>query len=599
MGAHGDLSSLPADHFYRVWQLDRNGDDQLNQIDVDLFLASIDWTPGDYNVDGVVDNLDLDLYTNDDYLLYRHMWDQFQQFYDGGRGPCAGNGLQDVLANHVNNFNGKWDLDFNGDGRVREVFRVNGGFETIVNKDSRADDIGAICYAIAAESDPGANRLTQRMDLNRDGNIDKNDLLLAQRLHDFRLGDIDTDGYHFDILAPDIDSIDGRVNEDDLNYFTLWDSLFSQRRRSGEPIGFHGGDLNCDGKATVEDIAIAFSNAGSFLMEPSFSEESNSSNDVDLADFDGDGDLDAFVTVDGARSDQLWVNDRGNFTLATQNFGQHSSIYADTGDFDGDGDVDIFVATRSGNLVWLNDGSAMFVSAGEILGDALYIDVAVGDVDGDGDLDALSTRVDHPGIDVWLNTGVGIFEFAQAFGGSRSKSIELGDLDLDGDLDAIVGNDSGQANRIWFNDGVGTFYDSGQLVGSANTQHVSLGDLDNDGDLDAFLANSGPASDEIWLNDGAGVFMLYSQLNEEEDGSHVQLVDIDDDGDLDAFVANWSSTSNRLWLNNGSADFVMSEQRFGDITSSHVAFGDLDGDGDLDLFVANFQAVDQVFENMG
>ena len=328
------------------------------------------------------------------------------------------------------------------------------------------------------------------------------------------------------------------------------------------------------------------------LFEPS------PTHDADLADLDGDGDLDAFVTHERGEGNRVWFNDgSGKFVDSGQRLGTANSIYAALGDLDKDGDVDAFVATAQANLVWLNDGHGRFTDSGQRMGMIYSIDVALGDLDGDGDLDAYVTNWVQPD-EVWMNNGQGVFADSGQRLGIDGKSVELGDLDGDGDLDAFVGNvnpDKPQPNQVLFNDGHGTFTDSGQRLGLAQTQHVALGDLDDDCDLDAVEAGGGP--NNIWLNNGFGVFSASGQILTSYSSSHVALGDLDLDGDLDAYFANWFQQPDEIWLNRGDGFLFHTLQVLDHSTSSHVALGDLDDDGDLDAFVAKYDEPISVYKN--
>jgi hypothetical protein len=97
---------------------------------------------------------------------------------------------------------------------------------------------------------------------------------------------------------------------------------------------------------------------------------------VALGDLDGDGDLDAMVAnhddhCDGAN--HVWLNEGDATFVSGVYFGNHPSIWVDLADFDGDGDLDAFFANRGDghpNRVWLNDGTGTFFDNGQRLGDS-------------------------------------------------------------------------------------------------------------------------------------------------------------------------------------------------------------------------------------
>jgi len=70
--------------------------------------------------------------------------------------------------------------------------------------------------------------------------------------------------------------------------------------------------------------------------------------------------------------------------------GHNESRGADVADLDGDGDLDAMVAYGyfGPSTVFLNDGSGNLVSTGQGVGSADVQNVTLGDYDGDGDVDA-------------------------------------------------------------------------------------------------------------------------------------------------------------------------------------------------------------------
>jgi hypothetical protein len=308
-----------------------------------------------------------------------------------------------------------------------------------------------------------------------------------------------------------------------------------------------------------------------------------------MGNLDGDGDLDAFATNDNNQANRVWLNDgTGIFTATSQSLGNARSQTVALGDLDGDGDLDAFVANGhpggEGNRVWLNDGTGVFTTTSQSLGDSASSAVSLGDLDGDGDLDAFIGNYGQ-GNRIWLNDGTGFFsDTGQSLGGSESQRVPLGDVDGDGDLDAFVANQG--TNRVYLNDGAATFRDSGQSLGGSRSVGAALGDVDGDGDLDAFVANYDGQANRVWLNDGTGMFSDSGQSLGNSYGASVALGDVDGDGDLDAFVANDRSQANIVWANDGTGTFTET-QGVGSSDSTDVALGDLDGDGDLDAFIAN------------
>ncbi len=171
--------------------------------------------------------------------------------------------------------------------------------------------------------------------------------------------------------------------------------------------------------------------------------------DVNLADLDGDGDLDIFAANYGEVCRAYRNDGQGRFveltlssSSSTLDKGFHTS--AEIGDLDGDGDLDIFVGTFQGqSLLYRNQGRSGFIEdkiSLPQLSMSTY-DVALGDLDGDGDLDAILANTSNPSK-LLLNDGKGRFAFAAKgeFLTPDDKAYDVQFLDADGDgaLDVFI-----------------------------------------------------------------------------------------------------------------------------------------------------------------
>lgn len=151
----------------------------------------------------------------------------------------------------------------------------------------------------------------------------------------------------------------------------------------------------------IPDILYINNGNGVFTQAPvgSIPQDNDSNFCPVLFDVDKDGDLDIFVTnYSGGVVNRLYINNgNGTFNDATAThlpiIVQHESFNADIADIDGDGDLDIVVAefsTSRQNILYINDGTGHF-SDGSQTKLPLEYDEARGvkfaEIDNDGDMD--------------------------------------------------------------------------------------------------------------------------------------------------------------------------------------------------------------------
>jgi hypothetical protein len=323
---------------------------------------------------------------------------------------------------------------------------------------------------------------------------------------------------------------------------------------------------------------------------------------VAVADFNGDGALDAFVVthVTWERCEsRLYLGDgRGQFTdsgqrLAASRSSDQPLVY----DVDGNGTKDILM----GRITWVNDGRGRFTAGPVILVDADGAAVRGGrlaDLNGDGAVDLVVTVMSGPNrtnaIRLYLDDRKGTFrEAGQTPLPGITSAIAIGDVNADGVPDIVVSGwrnaeTDDCPNRVLLNDGKGHFSDTGQqLDEKMNHSHgLALGDLDGDGDLDVVLVAQGSAmSGGIYLNDGKGRFTARARVGTSSI-EKVTLADFDGDGDLDVFLA--CIGPDEVWVNDGRAGFTDSGVRLGKDWSWELAIGDFNADRRPDVFVVSF-----------
>jgi hypothetical protein len=341
-----------------------------------------------------------------------------------------------------------------------------------------------------------------------------------------------------------------------------------------------------------------------------------SSMDAQAFDADGDGDLDLLVVKEFQRNVLLLNDGAGRMTVApagTIPGTAYDSEDVAVADFDRDGDLDAVVAAEDdqNSEFYLNTGTGTFTDASVRLpARGTAQSVAAADLDGDGDADLVFGN--HGQNFVFINGG-GHFSNQTHVRlpavADLTQDVEVGDVDGDGDPDLVFGNVDG--NRLLLNDGRGFFTEApGRIplrTAIEETREADLGDVDGDGDLDLYFANvafvaGADPQDRLLINDGRGFFSDATAARIGRETAHTpdaDFVDVDRDGDLDLVTASFRDT--RAWrvsLNDGTGFF---KEVTGSVLPSgldgegiDVEAADFNGDGLVDLYLSSYVGRDRL-----
>lgn len=268
---------------------------------------------------------------------------------------------------------------------------------------------------------------------------------------------------------------------------------------------------------------------------------------VALHDFDGDGDVDVYVTNGPNTPNSLYANQLvetgqiGFVDVAVQAgvaATQQDSTGVCFGDVDNDGDEDLYVLGRQeDNLLFENLGQGVFVDvtgAAGVGGGALTgTSCSMGDVNGDGLLDILvGNAYDIATSDavfnipfalnqrdlLFVNTGGNAFVDDSVASGVAlhqeiTWAVALVDVDQDGDVDFVRASDNAAFPfasmggldrgfvRVLENDGAGHFTDgfpANGLLPPGDWMGLAFADFDHNGELDIFGTNSGDWFEEFF-----------------------------------------------------------------------------------------------------
>jgi len=389
-------------------------------------------------------------------------------------------------------------FDYNNDGYL-DIYLVNGCYHGVVSHPSGRDLAGKLKNALYCNNGDGTFT-----DVSREAGVDDGGFGMGAYAADY-----DNDGY-IDLFVSNYGPDVLYRNNGDGTFTDVTREAGATTRSAWWGIGATWLDYDNDG---FLDLYV-----GNYLTY-----------DPDYRYFYAAENFPGPLSYKG-QSDVLYRNKGdGTFEDVTQKAGVYNpegrAMGITSGDFDGDGDMDIFVSNDAmANYLYANNGDGTFrelaLLSGAAFGESGDATSAMGPEFGDIDRDGLMdlTVPDLSYGCVYRNLGNSMFEersnlmgLAPVVGQYESWAGNLFDYDNDGYLDFFVSNGNPhrleeQEDVLLRNDGGKRFLDVSAKSGDYfHRKYVGRGaahgDYDNDGDIDLLILNlNGPAI--LLRNDG-------------------------------------------------------------------------------------------------
>ena len=324
--------------------------------------------------------------------------------------------------------------------------------------------------------------------------------------------------------------------------------------------------------------------------------------DIEMADIDGDGDLD-LVRAGGTDYPINWVENIDNFTVEgeTHDIGLNEEVELFTAkDLDGDNLPDIAtVSDLTGELaIYLNLGDGDFTEKIVLLDIFNYPEFLLcEDLNNDGLNDLIVYTWISDDIIYFENLGEGNFSPSVAgLGLNAVTDISVGDFNSDGLKDIIVSRYS-PSESIYLIESLGDseFSTPGLIYESPGIDRMQVFDFNLDGNEDICTMDALNHSSEIILGDGEGNFDFEIEftINISSNLSFFGAVDLNLDGYVDV-IDNGGPTNPCYYLNVSGTHFQANtvNEELSDVSILHfVSHGDINQDGIEDLIFCNQDGV--------
>jgi hypothetical protein len=526
---------------------------------------------GDFNGDGILD-IAIERYASG------YLDPVTQQYVSGGNSVSIllGNGTGSFAASRnfktsIGNDFSSYALtvgDFNGDKKLDVVTANSDGNTVSVMLGDGAGNIGA-ARKFATGSAPWK---IVSGDFNNDGKLD---LATANQYGN-------RDGGNFSVLLGDgIGGFSAPLTTSTPGSDGIYTVAFGDFNKDGKLDAVTSKYIPFDGYY----LSVFIGDGAGKFGAPKDIPLGSSAPSIDIADFNGDGNLDVAAALSSNRNAVavLLGDGAGGFGAAT-NFAVNSASRVKAGDFNGDRIVDLAVTSSSGTnsvSVLLGNGSGSFGAATSFAVGS-FPSLAVGDFNNDGKLDFAAANYNDKNVVVGLNT-------------STQTPIVRNDLGGDGKSDILWRNNDGSVATWQMNSSTATPSSIGALP--AGWSIAGTGDFGGDAKADLLLQKT-DGTVATWQLDGSTVTKASTIGTLASGWSIAGTADFNGDDKADILLRNINGTV-ATWQTDGST--VTKASTVGSLGAEWTVVGtaDFSGDGKADILLGNMNGTVALWEMDG